>query len=494
VIACMAIPKCDTIVIGGGMAGLACALLRARRGEHVLVVERSEHLSPTLYGFVRQGTYVDCGFHYAGSLGPEGLTRYLLHELGLAELLSDAVYLPDVIDHVRFLKPSFDFSFPQGWELLERDLCQVFPSASQGLRSFLAQMRSLWDQSRALFRHNRGRDPQAFLPRVGPCLQRALDDCTGNPVLQGLLSIHEILYGAFPQETSLLFHSQVAGSYYESACLVRGGGRIWVAALEKALGRAGVEWRCGQEVSRLCLDPEGKFAAVELETGERLSADRCISTIHPKLMLDMVPPNAFSPAYRKRVRTLEETPSAVVLYGRCPAARISGNLYLAGEPCTLSDWRQRPLEERPWFVSLPLEGAPQRGILRWGPQGSGASVICPACLADVPGGGTDRNGTRSPGYQDWKKRLTDRFTERLSRCARDLVGGFEPLEVATPLTFRDRLRSPEGGLYGIKHRMTDMPLLPRTGVKGLYLSGQAVVAPGVLGALCAAFLTESCIV
>ncbi len=152
------------------------------------------------------------------------------------------------------------------------------------------------------------------------------------------------------------------------------------------------------------------------------------------------------------------------------------------------------MEERPWFVSLSPEGAPQRGILRWGPQGSGASVICPACLADVPDGGAERDGVRPPGYQDWKKRLTDRFTERLSNCAGDLVGDFEPLEVATPLTFRDRLRSPEGGLYGIKHRIVDMPLLPRTRVKGLYLSGQAVVAPGVLGALCAAFLTESCIV
>jgi all-trans-retinol 13,14-reductase len=82
---------------------------------------------------------------------------------------------------------------------------------------------------------------------------------------------------------------------------------------------------------------------------------------------------------------------------------------------------------------------------------------------------------------------------RLSDCASDQVGPFELLDVATPLTFQDRLNSPEGGLYGVKHRLADMPLLPRTAMKGLYLSGQAVVAPGVLGALCAAFLTESCI-
>jgi all-trans-retinol 13,14-reductase len=253
-----------------------------------------------------------------------------------------------------------------------------------------------------------------------------------------------------------------------------------VEAFEKALGDARVEWRCGQEVSRICLNPQGAFAGVELETGERLSADRCISTIHPKRMLELVPPNAFSPAYRKRVLSLEDTPSAVVLYGRCHAAGVSGNLYLVSEPRIISDWMHLPVEERPLFVSLPLGG-------------SGASVICPAGLADVPGG-VDGSHTRAPDYHDWKGRLTDRLMERLSCYAHDLVGDFEPLDMATPLTFRDRLGSPEGGLYGIKHRMMDMPLLPRTGVKGLYLSGQAVAAPGVLGALCAGFFTESCIV
>ena len=91
-------------------------------------------------------------------------------------------------------------------------------------------------------------------------------------------------------------------------------------------------------------------------------------------------------------------------------------------------------------------------------------------------------------------RLADRLMKRLSSCAHDLIGSFELLDVATPFTFRDRLGSPEGGLYGVKHRIVDMPLLPRTSAQGLYLSGQAVVAPGVLGVLCASFLTESCIV
>ena len=476
----MATPMYDTIIIGGGVAGLACALLRARKGERVAIAERSPHLSPALHGFVRQGTYMDSGFHYAGSMGPGGLMHCLLDELGLADLLNGVAHTLDKVDHVRFLKPAFDFSFPQGWEMLEQDLCNVFPADGQGLRFFLAEVRLLWEQGRTTFMRDRGRNLGALFIGAGCGLQQALDRCTSNPVLQGLLSSHGILYGGVAKETSLLFHSQVVGSYYESPCLIRGGGRVWVDAFEKALGRAQVDLLCSREVSRICLNDEGRFTAVELATGERLFANRCISTAHPKLMLEMVPSKAFSPAYRRRVRSLEETPSAVVLYGRCQSAGFAGNLILATEP-QIGNWMCLPVEERPLFISSSA--------------GTNAmSVICPASLADVPGNGDSGSCGRPKGYQDWKLRLTDRLTDRLSSCAHDVVGSFEPLDMATPFTFRDRLSSPEGGLYGIKHRMVDMPLLPRTAATGLYLSGQAVVAPGVLGALCASFLTESCIV
>lgn len=129
-----------------------------------------------------------------------------------------------------------------------------------------------------------------------------------------------------------------------------------------------------------------------------------------------------------------------------------------------------------------------------GQDGRATSVICPATLADIPGSPDNESSGRPKGYKDWKKGVADRLIHRISACAKDLTGDFELLDVATPLTFRERLSSPEGGLYGVKHRLADFPLLPRTAVKGLYLSGQAMVAPGVLGALCAGFLTERFVV
>ena len=74
-----------------------------------------------------------------------------------------------------FRRPAFDFSFPQGWEPIEQALCRAFPSESQGLKSFLTQVRALWEQTRTLFVRHRNKNPEAAFPSVGRSLQETLD-------------------------------------------------------------------------------------------------------------------------------------------------------------------------------------------------------------------------------------------------------------------------------------------------------------------------------
>ncbi len=469
--------KYDTVVIGGGMSGLACAALQARRGKRVAVVESGPHLSPTLHGFTREGIHLDSGFHYVGSAGEGGLLDHLLAQLGACEALEGRCHTLKAFDRVRFLKPDFEFAFPQGWQALRQALGEAFPADAGAVGEFLGEVRALWHQGKAAFMADCGKSLGSLFFGDARSTREAIDRCTANPVLRDLLACHGILYGMDARETSLIFHSLVVGSFYESACMVRGGGRVFVNALETVLQAAGVDLLCGRKVTRIRENDQGEFAAVELNTGDSLTARCCISTIHPKCLLELVPAQVFSPAYRRRILKLEETPSAVVLFGRCSSAAFSGNLILLAEPGVLGRWDSLPLEERPLFVSAA-------------PTDEGAvSIICPATLDDIPG--WDGGKKRPKGYQDWKRGVGDRLGRYVSAHAGDLLGRFDLLDIATPLTFRDWLGSPEGGLYGVKHRSVDLPLMPRTRMQGLYLSGQTIVAPGVLGALCAGFLTDS---
>ena len=68
------------------------------------------------------------------------------------------------------------------------------------------------------------------------------------------------------------------------------------------------------------------------------------------------------------------------------------------------------------------------------------------------------------------------------------------LGCASPLTYRNWTGTVGGASYGLKRSVAWMPLKPRTPVRGLFLSGQSVLMPGVMGATAAGLLTSGHIV
>ena len=77
----------DSVLIGAGLSGLTAALLLARSGRRVLVLEQSPQPAPVVRGFSRAGHYFDSGFHYAGGLGEGGAFRPHFRHLGLEQKL-----------------------------------------------------------------------------------------------------------------------------------------------------------------------------------------------------------------------------------------------------------------------------------------------------------------------------------------------------------------------------------------------------------------------
>ena len=65
----------------------------------------------------------------------------------------------------------------------------------------------------------------------------------------------------------------------------------------------------------------------------------------------------------------------------------------------------------------------------------------------------------------------------------------EPLTAGSPLTFKDELDSPEGGLYGVQHSIDQYVARARTKIRGLFLSGQGTLMTGVMGASLAGVVT-----
>jgi len=97
-------------------------------------------------------------------------------------------------------------------------------------------------------------------------------------------------------------------------------------------------------------------------------------------------------------------------------------------------------------------------------------------------------GNRPESYRRFKEGVTGRMETLVKQYCPELGGATACAESSTPLTVRDFGNAPSGGLYGVKHKVGQYNPASLTRVKGLYLAGQSVTSPGVLGAVLSGFM------
>jgi len=473
----------DFVVIGAGVSGITSAITLAQNGFRVALLEKADRTVPLVRGFSRRGVQFDTGFHYAGGLGAGGPLDTFFRYLGISEGIVSFPFDEHGFDIFSCASDGFEFRFPTGYQRIGDELCRAFPGERPAIEWYLTQVRSI---CAAMPYQNLqapvGLDP--LLNRIfGPTLKETLDALTGNPLLKSLLSMHTLLYGVPSHQVSFAQHAVIVGNYYESACGIRGGGLSLARACDARLAALGVDVFCGSQVTGITAGPNGAFSGVELGGGETLSAGGCIATLHPQLMLGLVPEGAFRPAYRKRVAALEETLSAFLAYAVAsqPLPQLAGaNRFLLPDAACIHEIGKRPIEEGPLYISGAYRDP--------GSDPCGFIGIFPANFAEAAPWQGSRSGKRPAGYREFKEQAQVRMRRQLERLSPDLAGSMESLEVSTPLTIRDFCQTPGGGLYGVKHMVGQYNPLPATRMKGLYLAGQALVAPGVMGAVLSGLL------
>ncbi|MDO3379806.1 phytoene desaturase family protein [Geoalkalibacter halelectricus] len=475
----------DSIVVGGGVSGLSAALILARQGRKVAVVEQASRPAPLVRGFTRKNVYFDSAFHYAGGLGDGEVLDLFFRYLGLSDRIEKYPFNQAGFDCFRDEESGWEFKFPVGISQLRSALCAEFPKEVRGIDGYLADLdatcRSLpfldpdipadkWDGGAVVH---------------GPTLAQVLDKWTDNRALKKLLALHTLLHGVVPEEVSFAVHASVVALYYRSTWGICGGGLALADAFEAQLRACDVTMKFGQPVKSLLLDASGGIRGVELADGEKLFCRECIVSTHPRRFLDFAPEGALKPAYRKRLLGLEETASAFILYAaqHKTAPILDGaNLFL-GRLSQADELFCEDISRRPLFIAANTG----RGCSGQVPDGWVA--ICPAHWRETqPWSSTDRRD-RGQGYREFKERMAGRLMERIRRQVPELADQASLSAMASPLTLRDYTGSPVGGLYGVKHRVGQYNPQPKTRISGVYLTGQASAGPGILGAMTSAFLT-----
>jgi all-trans-retinol 13,14-reductase len=102
-----------------------------------------------------------------------------------------------------------------------------------------------------------------------------------------------------------------------------------------------------------------------------------------------------------------------------------------------------------------------------------------------------KSGHRGSDYLEVKKNHARQLVQEAEEMFGHLQGN-KILDAYTPLTMRDWVNTPGGSAYGVQRSASQMlatALLNRTSVRGLYLVGQNVMAPGIIGTIMGSFST-----
>lgn len=466
------------VVIGGGITGMSAAVMLAQSGMKVTLVEKHPRLAPLLRGFRRKGIHFETGFHFAGGLERGGLLRAWLRSMGL-ELPYDTV-LPE---SETVCVGDRRFTMPCGREAILAWTAEQFPASVHGMEKLLDELAEKLGESPYTSPWQEEKKPLFSYERP-ETVSEHLDGLPLDSDLKSVLKARCVLYGSQPAEALWADYALVAGTYFFSSSTLEGGGEAFLKAWEKALRENDVQVLCGEAAVRVLLSEEhGKKAicGVELEKGGSIEAECVLFTGSPAQLKHLLPADSCRPAYFRHIASMPETPAPFVVYG------------IADESIPeLSSWYKAP-EDTPF---RPVGTGDASLCIMTGPALADGRKSCLAIGLHEAAVGLDAEEMPHEAYQAEKARLTEALAEEAERLLPELAGHWQIADASTARTMRNWVYGSTGSIYGYLHAKNTLPLPPATKVQGLFLAGQNILLPGMLGciisaAIAAEFMLEN---
>lgn len=487
----------SAIVIGAGFSGMVSALLLARSGIRVILLERSDQVAPLLRNYFHDGFEINHGFHYLGGFYPGGALRRCFEQLGIAEKLAPISVNDDGFDVFSGLSAD-KIVMPVGPDRVRSALELQFPASIPALNKYF----ELLD---GVFREFSFFSIESFFYRRTPDLTGvSLHDFLAQQnaeqsLIDFLGAYSQMLLGLSARESSLLSHLLGVGAYFYSAQTFRHSGGALVQALEEQVRRAGVDVRTGCEAVRILSEERRHFTAVaarSLSDGKEtlLEADACISTIHPKRLLPLIQDRHAFHLFARRIGDYSDTQAVCVfhlavqgetaekfvsnchIYRRWQDGRPRHHLTLLPDfsenRCASPQERQMTVLMSPWD-NEDHPDCPERL------EGN----CCSAQRLDV--------GGNPPVQAAYLKRVSEEMAARLEAEFHELKGKYRIIDTVTPCHF-DRLNATwDGSIYGVRCSLNRFGISTIGPLRGFFLAGQSVTAPGIFGALVSAYLASN---
>ena len=479
----------DAVIIGSGMGGLASALILAKEGLKVLVLEKNNQLGGNLQTFSRHKAILDTGVHYLGGLDQGQNLHTYFQYLGIYDRLELTRMDMDGFDIITFEGDPNRYPHAQGYDNFVARLLPYFPEEEEALRKYCARIQEV---CRWFPLYNLEAEGMYATDVLSVNARDFLDSLTGNEKLKAVLAGSSYLYAGIADKTPLYVHALSVNSYIESAWRVGKGGSQITRALLRELKKHHATVLKRREVTSFLYEDD-ELVGVSTRSGETFRGRKFISNIDLKATVSLA--GRFKKAFVNRVTLLQPVVAAFSLYivfrPGCFAYENRNFYHLKKED---SAWSAQFYTEDTWPESYMASMAVRNAGDRYA-----ESMTCMTYMRfeEVAAWQHTFNtvadkGERGSGYDAFKRDRMERFLEEIEKKFPGIRDCIATVEASTPLSYRDYIGGAGGNMYGYV-RDSSRPLLtfvsPVSQIKNLYFTGQTVNMHGILGVTIGAVAT-----
>lgn len=464
-----------TLVVGSGAGGLTLALLLAKAGREVELIECQPQIGGYLRRFTRKGIRLDTGFHFSG--GFNGVMSQMLEVLGISDSIRSAAIPNDIVLNAsgeRILLPG-----GIGFDGVAEVFRKHFPKEREALKTLFGSIREIWTETQ--MRDLDDLSPLDFdLSRFDTMTVREYCARLGlTPAAETAAASFAVCHGTPLSLAPMSFHARVGFSLYDDLSRVETGGDAFIRAFERELLRYGVKIRTSAELLPFSgPDSQGECREVRFADGSSLCADQIFFTVHPLAVRKLLPERVLSPSFLRRMNRLRETNSFFCAY------------FLADDDVEIPQGLVSVFSQNDLDRILEGDGWSTGCLIGREPDCSGKLRTTAAAFRTMPAasapGKPHRERLHDAEYQEFKERTAASIESELTQCYPQLKGHLTLLECGSPLTCLD-YDPPTGSAYGVRCVCGQSRILGRLPVANCFLAGQSAMVPGVMGTMLTSF-------
>lgn len=486
--------KHQIIIIGSGLGGLLSAVLLAKEGYDVAILEQNKQVGGCLQTFSFDKKVFDSAVHYIGSLGQGEVQHKIFKYAGIMADLKVQRLDRDRFDALIFDDRPEVFAMGQGTDIFRCTLLNSFPEEEKAIDAYLELLENT---CAAVPLYNlRSGDERGKQVYSALSLSEVIARTGASEDLRNVLVGNAILY-AGSARTSWLTHALVVKSYINSSWRCIGGASQIAKLLWRQLQALGGTIYRHQKVEKLLCEG-GLVSAAQTASGNIFHADIFISNIHPKRTLTLLEEDKLlKKVYTDRIRRSEESVACLMLNIVLEPGKVAYRNYNinwnAGDPLRVIERSGQCFPAN--YSIYYTEDEHRKGFAE------SVSILSYIDAAEFSDWENSYNNTIEPGergqrYKHYKSARARQVLEKVAERFPEIEQFKRSWKVATPLTYRDYQGSEVGSLYGI-HKDVDNASATnfsvRTRIPNLYLTGQNVNLHGILGVSMTALQTTAAI-